>query len=351
MIGIEKSLLNLRELDRELIQDDFIQKVSYEVQDNIILYNQRFQKSFFVDYAPQVFERLRQISKIKKSHFLQSMGNSHLIYKLIKGEFSSFQESISQGKSGSLFYFSNDRQFILKTIQRREYLVLKRMLKNYYYHILNNKNSMIIRLFGLYKIKYVKINNYQEKKIYFTVFNNLFNTSLKISVIYDLKGAHYKRKVDPNDFSKARKEVNFEEDRVQLDLDYQSRKQLMTQIQSDVNFLQQQQLMDYSLLVGIHEVNPQKQFKASRRSLNHHIFTSEGKDKLYFMSIIDIFTEYNLVKKLETFSKQIVSKFNDISSIPPKDYGARFEEYIHKRVLKKKYRSFPDRQFDQNLSL
>ena len=112
---------------------------------------------------------------------------------------SSFSEQSSAGKSGSFFYFSNDGKYILKTIKHFEKQFLIKILKNYYYHLKENPDSYIAKIFGLHRIAFKLKKGYSWKTtrfIYFIIMNNSFNTHLNIDVSYDLKGSLYKRIVN-----------------------------------------------------------------------------------------------------------------------------------------------------------
>ena len=64
-----------------------------------------------------------------------------------------FQAGESQGKSGSFFFFSHDKSFILKTLLKDEKATLLGMLDAYIDHIVHSDNkSMLVRIYGLYTI-------------------------------------------------------------------------------------------------------------------------------------------------------------------------------------------------------
>ena len=69
---------------------------------------------------------------------------------LIFGNLSSLTEKVSSGKSGSFFYYSFDDKYMLKTISRDEFLFFKKIIRNYYEHLLNNYNSIIIKYINRY---------------------------------------------------------------------------------------------------------------------------------------------------------------------------------------------------------
>ncbi len=60
-----------------------------------------------------------------------------------------------------------------------------------------HKNSLIVRLYGLYKLK-MYVNKEKIKTIYFISMENIFQNiskqnNLKIKEVYDLKGSLYGR--------------------------------------------------------------------------------------------------------------------------------------------------------------
>lgn len=124
---------------------------------------------------------------------MNSIGSEGLINNLLKGELSSFWQLTSSGKSGSLFYYSSDGKFILKTIHKEEFDCLFEILPNYYNHIDQNPRTLIARFFGLHRIFFEKSALKSQETIYFVIMNNVFETKKEIHVRYDLKGSSYKR--------------------------------------------------------------------------------------------------------------------------------------------------------------
>lgn len=93
-------------------------------------------------------------------------------------------ELYSPGKSGSLFYYSQDYRFIIKTIRESEHLFLRKILPHYHRHIQEQKNSLLVRFYGLHRVQLP-----MGKKIYFVVMGNIFPTTNNrvLRSIYDLK--------------------------------------------------------------------------------------------------------------------------------------------------------------------
>ena len=105
-------------------------------------------------------------------------------------------ELSSTGKSGSFFYYTMDGRFTLKTIHKNEYQFLREILPLYHAHIKNNPKTLIIKFFGLHKIRSKIASNKREKVIHFVIMSNIFNTKMEIHERYDLKGSTYQRMVN-----------------------------------------------------------------------------------------------------------------------------------------------------------
>ena len=73
--------------------------------------------------------------------------------------------------------------------------MMKEMLKNYHEYLTEkNQDSMICRTFGLHKMVFYRKRGKMKQKIYFCIMNNIFQTTKKIDVRYDLKGSTYGRR-------------------------------------------------------------------------------------------------------------------------------------------------------------
>lgn len=125
---------------------------------------------------------------ISADDYLRSIGFENLIGNLLLGNISSLQEQSSTGKSGSFFYYTADQNFMLKTISCSEFHHLRKILKEYYEHLVMYPHSLITRFFGLHKIKYnLPIGG--KVRIYFVIMANVFKTARDINIRYDLKGS------------------------------------------------------------------------------------------------------------------------------------------------------------------
>lgn len=71
---------------------------------------------------------------------------------------STFKQLCSTGKSGSLFYYTEDGRYMLKTIHKHEFFKMLEILQNYHEHLLECPDSVINRFYGLHKINYTENN-------------------------------------------------------------------------------------------------------------------------------------------------------------------------------------------------
>lgn len=249
---------------------------------------------------------------------------------LFKAEFSSLVGLVSAGKSGCFFYYSDDGQYMIKTMVRKEYLFFKSILPGYYQHLANNPNTLIVRFFGFHKIIYKKGSSLV--KHYFVVMGNVFKNGLEINMRYDLKGSTHGRSTEENeDFSIPRKDLDFNRSGMKVHLKNEVKEEIFNQILRDTEFLNANQINDYSLLLGIHyfkgdfHVEEDRSLPIYGRN-NGGVLSEDGK-KIFFFGIIDILTVFNFTKRLEHLVKSQLYG-NSVSCIPPIQYAERFFQYM-----------------------
>ena len=207
---------------------------------------------------------------------------------------------------------------------------------------------------------------------------NVFATSKYIHIRYDLKGSKIGRRVLTG---KGDKEILARGDLALKDLDFEKRKEkidigekneiLLKQIKNDADFLCKIKANDYSLLLGIHYINKEKQSNRifnSKNIIHNKInqdesiikesslsdkscdsrreklkmlcdfedggIISETKNEIYFVGIIDILTKFTFKKKCEHLAKMLRYCSNNMSCTPPQMYRDRFVNYM-KQIIPK----------------
>lgn len=209
----------------------------------------------FKDYAPWVFRNLRAKFKLDPADYLMSLTSKYILSELG-----------SPGKSGSFFYFSRDYKYIIKTIHHSEHKLLRKILPDYYKHIENNPNTLISQFYGLHRVKLA-----YGRKIHFVVMNNLFPPHRDIHETFDLKGSTIGRDLHEEDLERnpraTMKDLNWLRRNRHLEQGPMKKQVFMAQLRRDVRLLQRLKIMDYSLLVGIHDLSRGNEEKLRDKTL------------------------------------------------------------------------------------
>ncbi|KAK5106181.1 Phosphatidylinositol-4-phosphate 5-kinase [Lithohypha guttulata] len=230
-------------MDRDLTDADFgtQHKMSFDVTGSELTPSAKYDFKF-KDYSPWVFRHLRAIFGLDPADYLMSLTSKYILSELG-----------SPGKSGSFFYFSRDYKYIIKTIHHAEHKLLRKILKDYYQHVRDNPNTLISQFYGLHRVKVA-----YGRKIHFVVMNNLFPPHRDIHQTYDLKGSTVGRDLKEETLETnpraTLKDLNWLRRDMHLEFDQRLREIFIEQLQRDVRLLQRLKIMDYSLLVGIHDL-------------------------------------------------------------------------------------------------
>ncbi|KAM0265576.1 hypothetical protein ACHAQJ_000007 [Trichoderma viride] len=231
-------------LDRELTDADFNvkQKSTFDITGNELVPSAKYDFKF-KDYAPWVFRHLRNAFRLDPADYLMSLTGKYILSELG-----------SPGKSGSFFYFSRDYKYIIKTIHHAEHKFLRKILREYYKHVTENPNTLLSQFYGLHRVKMP-----YGKKIHFVVMNNLFPPHRDVHTTFDLKGSTVGRDYREDGLEKnpraTLKDLNWLRRKQNLELGIQKKKLFLEQLQRDVALLKRLHIMDYSLLVGIHDLS------------------------------------------------------------------------------------------------
>nr|XP_045607548.1 phosphatidylinositol 4-phosphate 5-kinase type-1 alpha-like isoform X12 [Procambarus clarkii] len=383
-LGIQQavgSLASKPELD-VLIQDFYVvETIFFPNTGSQSTPAHQFSDFRFKVYAPIAFRHFRDLFRIQPEDYLVSLCTEPL------------RELSNPGASGSIFYLTNDDEFIIKTVQHKEAEFLQKLLPGYYMNLNQNPRTLLPKFFGLY--------NYQcnAKNIRLITMNNLLPSSIKMHQRYDLKGSTYKRKANKYERSKDSptfKDLDFMEHHPDgILLEAETYKALVNTIARDCRVLTSFKIMDYSLLVGIHNLDLAAKKKAQEkerrlnggdggpaedgngegaegasltrsRSINRHKLVAhstamesiqadsdpideedqvppggiparnaKGERLLLFLGIIDILQSFRLKKKLEHTFKSMIHDGDTISVHRPTFYAQRFLKFMEHTVFKR----------------
>ena len=264
---LKKNLLN----DEEAKSTKEEPEANYHEENRIQLENTRNSQDkevIFIDYEPEIFKDIREVFGVDDIDYIQS--------------FSSItKEKFSEGKSGAFMYYSHNEKYIVKTTTRSELRNLLKLIARYRDYIKQYPHTFIVKFFSAHAV------TMYDTTIYFFVMGNFFATKYSIDEYYDLKGSYIDRKADiPIIGSKGkckfcnnyfvigdtkgptRKTYCYKRGMVQKHevsvclkdndvvrkciLPQNTASHVREQLKLDSTFLATSNLMDYSLILGVH---------------------------------------------------------------------------------------------------
>ncbi|KNC74372.1 hypothetical protein SARC_13078 [Sphaeroforma arctica JP610] len=267
---------------------------------------------FAQDYSPKVFRNIREMYGIHTDEYITSWTLPD--EKLVAEE--------GAGRSGSLFLISSDNKYMLKTIPADEVNTLMSCLHNYYQHLVDYKTSLIMKIFG---VMHFTCKGHDMHVMIFT--NVCYFPHGEMCATYDLKGRVPKPGKALQNTAKIGTSYIFKDkdlDRkffVRLD----EKSSFFTQLNRDIEFFRLNNLMDYSLLIGVATMPednidyPEWQYIAR---------SSPSKGEIYFIGFIDCLTNYGMRKKAANFFKTALWTPNTLSTIDATSYAERIKYYL-----------------------
>eukprot|EP00092_Neocalanus_flemingeri_P023417 GFUD01025389.1.p1 GENE.GFUD01025389.1~~GFUD01025389.1.p1 ORF type:complete len:629 (-),score=133.53 GFUD01025389.1:284-2170(-) len=319
----------------------------------------------FRTYAPVAFRYFRDLFGIPPDDFMISICNETL------------RELSNPGASGSVFYLTKDDEFILKTVSLKEADFLQKLLPGYYMNLQQNPRTTLPKFFGMFCYQC------NQKNIRLVVMNNLLPSDIKMHLKFDLKGSTYKRKASKHEKEKKSptfKDLDFMDLLPEgLLLEPETYTALISTMRRDCRVLESFKIMDYSLLVGVHNLDMAAKERAEsggatnmsvpyydrqkskRDKLIAHSSAMEsiqatsepvdipgelppggiparnhkGERILLFVGIIDILQSYRLIKKLEHTFKAMIHDGDTVSVHRPGFYAERFMNFMSSKIFKK----------------
>ena len=280
-----------------------------------------------IEYGPKLFRNILKIDGLNYEEIKES-------FNIKKNEKTISSLSLSEGKSGSFFFFTYDKKFIIKTISERELKTFVNSFLNQYYEFISeNNHTLLVRTYGVYTLCYglSRVNVILMENVT-PIHPN------KILWKFDLKGSLKGRKT---------KNINFDNRRVTLkDRDFLDLKALKSDF--DINFehsslpmifemfsydtklLRNNKLMDYSFFLTV--CKNEDNYNEDNIIANNYkrCYLSDNKKYLYFISIIDYLTIFDRMKSFEHSVKSILDYKNrkTISAVNPLTYEERFTKFI-----------------------
>lgn len=197
-------------------------------------------------YAEEFHKMREEIMESPEEDFVRSL--SHCVNWQARG-----------GKSGAVFYATEDDRFILKQMPRLEVQSFLDFAPHYFTYITGavqqKRPTALAKILGVYRIGYKNSQNNTEKKLDLLVMENLFY-GRKMAQVFDLKGSLRNRNVKTDSGKESCEVVLLDENLLKLIHDNplyirsHCKAILRAAIHSDAYFLSSHLIIDYSLLVG-----------------------------------------------------------------------------------------------------
>ncbi|XP_031225704.1 phosphatidylinositol 4-phosphate 5-kinase-like protein 1 isoform X3 [Mastomys coucha] len=279
----------------------------------------------------------------------QSIGLTEEDYQATLGPGDPYLQFFSTSKSKASFFLTHDQRFFVKTQRRQEVQVLLANLPRYVQHLQQHPHSLLARLLGVYSLRVAR-----GKKKYFIIMQCIFYPTSRISERYDIKGCEVSRWVDPapegSPLVLVLKDLNFQERTIKLGA---QRSWFIRQMELDTAFLQELNILDYSLLVAIQFLHKDEKdgyhslFSTLRSlqgasksegtggqncrmlpNLPNALHILDGPDQRYFLGLVDLTTVYGFRKRLEHLWKMIRYPGQSISTVSPAHYARRLCRWV-----------------------
>uniref|UniRef100_A0A8C6U8P5 Phosphatidylinositol 5-phosphate 4-kinase type-2 gamma n=1 Tax=Neogobius melanostomus TaxID=47308 RepID=A0A8C6U8P5_9GOBI len=322
-------------------------------------------------------------TKIKvNNHLLTSTENlpGHFKFKEYCPQDLDYQVSLTRSPPASveeqgegLLLSSYDRTLVVKQISSEDVADMHNILSEYHQHIVKCHGSTLLPQFlGMYR---VAVDN---EETYLIVMRNMFSHRLVLHRKYDLKGSLVSREASDKEKGKdlpTFKDMDFRNNMQKVYVTEEEKEKLMEKLNRDVEFLVKLKIMDYSLLLGIHDIGraereeeeaeeaPQEEeqeaengaaagsygnspegiagYMSSCKPLGPGEFdpyvdvyavkscAGAPQREIYFMGLIDVLTQYDTKKKAAHAAKTVKHGAGaEISTVHPEQYAKRFRDFI-----------------------
>lgn len=291
----------------------------------------------WVHPAPFVYRQIRQKFKVPEEEFLEATCSESRI-----------RELPTPGKSGALFYITDDEKYFMKTISGVEERMLMSMLPTYYEHISEYPRTLLTRYLAHFSVKTTRNNH-----IRMVVMASIFDDQLYIDKKYDLKGSTFHRLATPKQRESQNVTLKDLDLHTPLFFSAATVERLMMQLEKDAAFLESHYVMDYSLLLGLSDMQEDEDdyykqtFGAQEENAPYEVGylideAGEKRGVRVCMGIIDFLQRFRTRKKAE-YSIRIVQSCScsSASVAPPALYRRRFIDFLQTKIL-------PDAEFDMS---
>ncbi|XP_063681223.1 phosphatidylinositol 5-phosphate 4-kinase type-2 alpha-like isoform X3 [Bolinopsis microptera] len=309
----------------------------------------------FKEYCPIVFKNLRDRFGVKEALFNQALSSCEPYYEA-QGD------ALKEKERGHKYFYSKDNKFVVKIFHSEEVEFMHSILNVYYnYAVEKAGQTLLPQYLAMYKITVSSI------EYHMIVMKNVFAVNLRIHKKYDLKGSKVDRAATDKD--PTLKDCDFLNEDMKIRVGEEKRKHILAMLESDVQFLSQLKIMDYSLLLGTHnvaqgheeremdeehsssddlldgeefnnnkdsdvpmEIEEEEEEVEDQIYENGYTYFSDpaiSNKEVYCFGLIDVLTKYNATKRAAHTAKTMKHGSGaEISTVRPESYSKRFLEFM-----------------------
>lgn len=158
-------------------------EIHYDTDKNVLRMKQEVQVTY---------HRIDLFKEMYSSYFTSQLPN---LYASLSPKFNRdmvFKAGEGAGRSGSFFFFSHDRKFIIKTMTKEELRLFLEKLPAFGAHIKQNCNTLLAKIFGVFTV-----NTILMREVHVMLMENTAQVERldEISAVFDLKGSTVDRLV------------------------------------------------------------------------------------------------------------------------------------------------------------
>ncbi|KAK7915438.1 hypothetical protein WMY93_011199 [Mugilogobius chulae] len=242
MWGVNHSMTDLCHVPAPvmLLPDDFKANTKIKVTNHFFNKENLPGQFKFKEYCPQVFRNLREHFGVEDQDFQVSLARSS-------------PHRVEQAQGGGLLLTSFDRTLLVKEISSEEVEEMHNILSEYHQHVvLCHGCTLLPQFLSMYRV------SVENEDTYLLVMRNMFSHRLTVHRKYDLKGSLVSREASCKEKVKELptfKDTDFKNNLQRIYMDENEKEKLMDKLNRDIEFLVRLRIVDYSLLLGIHDVD------------------------------------------------------------------------------------------------
>jgi len=249
------------------------------------------------------------------------------------------------GRSGSLYWFSADKRYLLKTASSSDLDKLVDMMPRYLEHFKaaekEGRPCFLLRFFGAYRFR-------AGNEVLGLICMNDVWDGKKPSRIYDLKGTTQHRYVDVGEEEPkgvVLKDLNLDSYFI---IGKAQGSKVWDAFAKDAEFLENENSIDYSLLLGIDDAPvaglttpeaPKARDSARLPCYQSYEYPEEDMEtqadgwRKVRLGIIDFLGQWNSKKKAERWYKTFKGCCDEHSSMPPDYYRDRWVRFLEDKIV------------------